>query len=72
MKSTKPHCKMHGTRDVLIHHFLKGLIWFIPPPAYIIHEKLGIEQVYSNKASMFAAIKKIRCRLESHLIHVIT
>jgi hypothetical protein len=28
------------------------------PPACIIHEELGIEQVYNNKASMFAAIKK--------------
>ena len=40
--------------------------------AYIIHEELGIEQVYNNKASMFAVIKKIRYRLESHLVHVIT
>ena len=70
MRSTKPHCKMHGMRVVLIQHFLKGLIWFIPP-AYIIHKELGMEQVYSNKASIFAAIKKIRCILESHLVHVI-
>ena len=41
------------------------------PPTYIIHEELGIEQVYSNKASMFIAIKKIRCRLEFHLVHII-
>ena len=71
MRSTKPCCKMHGTRAILIHHFLKGDMVH-SPPAYIIHEELGIEQVYNNKASMFVVIKKIRCRLESHLVHVIT
>jgi hypothetical protein len=28
------------------------------PLACIIHEELGMEQVYSNKANMFAAIEK--------------
>ena len=72
MRSTKPCCKMHGTRAILIHHFFEGFDMVHFPPAYIIHEELGIEQVYINKASMFAGIKKIRCRLESHLVHVIT
>ena len=72
MRSTKPHCKMHGTRAILIHDFFEGFDMLHSPPACIIHEELGMEQVYSNKASMFAAIKKIRCRLESHLVHVIT
>ena len=71
MRSKKPHCKMHGTRVVLIHHFFEGFNMVHSPPAYIIHEELGIEQAYSNMASMFATIMKIRCRLESHLVHVI-
>ena len=61
MRSTKPRCKMHGTRSVLIHHFLKGLIWFIPPPAYIIHKELGIEQVYSTQG------KYVHCNKENQM-----
>jgi hypothetical protein len=49
---------MHGMRAVLIHHFFQGFDMLHSPPACIIHEELGIEQVYNNKASMFAAIKK--------------
>jgi hypothetical protein len=63
---------MHGTRAILIHHFFEGFDMVPSPPAYIIHKELVIEQVYSNKASMFTAIKEIRCRLESHPVHVIT
>jgi len=62
---------MHGMRAVLIHHFFEGFYMLHSPP-YIIHEELGMQQVYNNEASMFAAIKKIICRLESHLVHVIT
>ena len=68
----KPCCKMHAMRVVLIHHFFEGFDMLHSFPTCIIHEELGIEQVYSNKASMFATIKKIRCRLESHLVYVIT
>ena len=60
MRSMKPHCKMHGTRAILIHHFFQGFDMLHSPPACIIHEELAMEEVYSNKASMFTAIKKIR------------
>ena len=60
MRSTKPRCKMHGTRALLVHHLFEGFDMLHSPHACIIHEELGMEQVYINKASMFAAIKKIR------------
>ena len=58
-------------RVLYLFIIFEGFDMIHSPPAYIIHEELGIEQVYSNKANMFAAIKKIRCILESHLVHII-